>query len=259
MAILKNIAKLSDKDTKTREAQFEAEMLAMAAQGTPPKPTASPRAPAAAAPTPQAATSPASPDLIWPPLEATTSPTPPATISPVALAPAVDGIQILVTNDGQTARYDNLLAVPGPIRQHIMSTWIGSPTSTIPPVLNAPSLRNDTLPSPAKRRPKTMKLAMFLNLIVPGAGQFYLGQRLAGAIYALAFLASFAAALSIFVHGYYNYLSLTTSGDVLDPGNLEQISHAFPAGIISALSAIGIVIYLASTIHLAVSRARKQV
>ncbi len=104
-----------------------------------------------------------------------------------------------------------------------------------------------------------MKMAMFLNLIVPGAGQFYLGQHLAGAIYALIFLGSFAAALSIFVHGYFSYLNLSTSGDILDSGNLEQISHAFPAGIISALSAIGIVVYLASTIHLSVSRARKQV
>ena len=101
-----------------------------------------------------------------------------------------------------------------------------------------------------------MKVAMFLNLIVPGAGQFYLGQRLAGAAYALAFLGCFAAALIVFVHGYFNYLNLTTSGDILDSGNLEQVAHAFPAGIISALSAIGVVIYLASTIHLAMSRIR---
>ena len=102
-----------------------------------------------------------------------------------------------------------------------------------------------------------MRVAMFLNLMVPGAGQFYLGQRLAGAVYALAFLASFIALLVIFVHGYFNYLSLSTSGDILDSGNLEQVAHAFPAGIISALSAAGVVIYLASTIHLAVSRPRK--
>ncbi len=104
-----------------------------------------------------------------------------------------------------------------------------------------------------------MKVAMFLNLIVPGAGQIYLGQRLAGAVYALTFLASFVALLIIFVRGYLNYLNLSTGGDILDSGNLEQAAHAFPAGIISALSALGIIIYLASTIHLAVSRSRRDV
>ncbi len=38
----KTIAKLSDKDAKTREAQFEAEMLALIAQGEPQKPVANP-------------------------------------------------------------------------------------------------------------------------------------------------------------------------------------------------------------------------
>ena len=104
-----------------------------------------------------------------------------------------------------------------------------------------------------------MKIAMFLNLMVPGAGQFYLGQRLIGGAYALAFLASFLATIIIFVHGYFKYLSLSTGGDILDGTNLEQVAKAFPTGIISTLSAIGMVIYLASTIHLAVSRRRRDV
>src|ERR1700722_7247789 len=147
----KTIAKLSDKDAKTREAQFEAEMLALIAQGDS-KPSA-------------------------------TSPTPSTTTLPVAPVPTQDGVQISITTNGQTTRYNNLEAVPGPLRQHIMSAWIGSPASTVPPVLNAPAPRNDTLPSPSPsaRRPKTMKMAMFLNLMIPGTGQIYLGQRLAGA------------------------------------------------------------------------------
>ena len=222
----KTIARLSDKDAKTREAQFEAEMLALAAQGSPQTPAASP-VPAA-----------------------TTLPTP-------TVVATRDGIQISVTSNGQTTRYSNLESVPGPIRQHIMSAWIGSPAAAVPPMLNAPTVRNAfPSPSPTTPRPKTMKVAMFLNLMVPGAGQFYLGQRLAGAVYALAFLASFAALLVIFVHGYFNYLSLSTSGDIMESNTLEQLAHSFPAGIMSALSAIGIVIYLASTIHLAVSRSR---
>jgi hypothetical protein len=218
------IAKLSDREAKTREAQFEAEMLAMIAQGGPQSPVASPAPSTTALPTPTV----------------------------VAIR---DGIQISVTDNGQTTRYSNLETVPGPIRQQIMNAWILSPAAAVPPVLNASALRNAP-PSPSTPRRKSMKLGMFLNLMVPGAGQFYLGQRLAGAAYALAFLASFTALLVIFVHGYFNYLSLSTSGDILDSNNLEQVAHAFPAGIISALSAVGIVIYLASTIHLAVSRTR---
>jgi len=225
----KTIAKLSDKDAKTREAQFEAEMLALIAQGEHSKPSAA-------------------------------TPAPSATTLSVTPVPAHDGIQISVTTNGQSAHYNNLQEVPGEIRQHIMSAWIASPSAALPPVLNAPAFRNaPSLPSSKTPRPKTMKMAMFLNLLIPGTGQIYLGQRFAGAAYALAFLASFAAVLIIFVHGYFNYLNLSTSGDILDSGNLEKVANAFPAGIIGALSAIGIVIYLASTIHLAVSRARKDV
>ncbi|HXI84961.1 MAG TPA: hypothetical protein VNL17_12815 [Verrucomicrobiae bacterium] len=219
----KDIAKLSDKDAKTREAQFEAEMLALIAQGDSPAPAG--------------------------------SPTPSARTLPAPSIPIRDGVQISVTANGQTAHYNNLEAVPAPVRQQIMSAWTASSAGAVPPLLNTPAFRN-ALPSPPTPRPKTMKVAMFLNLMVPGAGQFYLGQRLAGAVYALTFLASFAAALIIFVRGYYDYLRLSTSGDILDSGNLEQVAHAFPAGIIGAFSAIGIVIYLASAIHLAVSRSR---
>ena len=220
----KDIAKLSDREARTREAQFEAEMLALIAQGESPAPTA--------------------------------SPTPSATTLPASTLPIRDGVQISVTANGQTAHYNNLEAVPAPVRQQIMSAWIASPSEAVPPVLNAPAVRN-ILPTPSSsaRRPKTMKVAMFLNLMVPGAGQFYLGQRLAGAVYALAFLACFATALGIFLHGYFDYLRLSTSGDILESSILEQLAHAFPAGTIAGLSIIGIVIYLVSAVHLAVSRA----
>jgi hypothetical protein len=219
----KTIAKLSDREAKTREAQFEAETLALITQGNPPAPA--------------------------------TAPTPSATTSPVAPVPIHDSIQVSVTDNGQTTHYNNLQAVPGPVRQQIMNAWILAPAASVPPVLNAPALRNAP-PSPSTPRPRSMRVAMFLNLMVPGAGQFYFGQRLAGAFYALAFLGSFIALLGIFAHGYFKYLNLSTSGDILDSGNIEQVAHAFPVGMISALSVAGIVIYLASTIHLAVSRTR---
>ena len=233
-----DIAKLSDREANAREAEFEAQMLALLAQGES-------KPPAAVAPAP--------------PVQSRSASVPLAVV-PVPSSPifARDGVQISVTDNGQTTLYNNLESVPVPVRQQIMNAWILSPATAVPPVLNAPALRTKP-PSPSAPRPRTMRVAMFLNLMVPGAGQFYLGQRLAGAVYALAFLASFAAALIIFVHGYFKYLNLSTSGDILDSGNLEQIAHAFPAGIISALSIVGIVIYLASTIHLAMSRQRNEV
>jgi len=222
----KDITKLSDREAKIREAQFEADMLALLAQDGPQTPAI-----------------PAQPG------------SPVGAVSNRDSAPTPDAIQISVTDNGQTTRYNNLENVPVSVRQRIMNAWIVSPAAAVPPVLNAPAFRNAS-PSPPTPRPRTMRVAMFLNLLVPGAGQFYLGQRAAGAVYSLAFLASFAALLVIFVHGYFNYLSLSTSGDILDSGNLEQVAHAFPAGIISALSAVGIVIYLVSAVHLVVSRNR---
>ena len=212
-----DITKLSDREAKTREAQFEAEMLALIAQGGSPTPTVSP-APSA------------------------------TTVS------TRDGIQISVTEKGQTTTYGNLESIPESVRQRIMNAW--RPTSAVPPVLNPPALRSAP-PSPPMPRPRTMRVAVFLNLIVPGAGQFYLGQRIAGAVYALSFLTCFAAMLTIFLHGYFNYLRLSTSGDIMESNTLEQLAHAFPAGIIAGLSIAGIVIHLASAIHLAASRARK--
>jgi len=219
----KDITKLSDREAKIREAQFEAEMLALLAQdGT--------QTPAA-------------------------SPAPSATTSPIAPAPTPDAIQISVTDNGQTTRYSNLDNVPVSVRQRIMNAWIVSPAAAVPPILNAPAFRNAS-PSPPTRRPRTMRVAMFLNLLLPGAGQFYLGQRAAGAVYSLAFLASFGALLIIFVHGYFNYLSLSTIGDILDSGNLEQVAHAFPSGTLATLSLVGVVIYLVSAVHLVVSQNR---
>jgi len=220
----KDIAKLSDREAKAREAQFEAEMLALIAQGDSSTPAA--------------------------------SPTPSATTLPTPAVPIRDGVQISVTSHGQTAHYNNLEAVPAPVRQQIMNAWNLAPTTDVPPVHNAPALRNAS-PSPQTPRPRTTRIAMFLNLMVPGAGQFYLGQRIAGAIYALAFLACFAAMLGIFLHGYFDYLRLSTSGDILESSTLEQLAHTFPAGTIASLAIVGIVIYLASAIHLAVSRAGK--
>src|ERR1035441_4156080 len=92
------IAKLSGREAKNSAAHVEAEMLAMAAQANSPIPAASP--------------APSNPTLPTPTVVATR-----------------DGIQISVTDNGQTTRYSSLEAVPGPVRQQIMNAWILAPAA----------------------------------------------------------------------------------------------------------------------------------
>jgi TM2 domain-containing membrane protein YozV len=213
----KSVTKLSDQNEKTREAAFEAEMLAMIA------PTKS-------------------------------TPVPSVTNSSTPSSPIPDGIQISVTTNGQTALYD-LKTVPRPVQQQIMNAWRPSTTANIPPLQSAPSIRHD--PALPTSRPKTMRFAMALNLFLPGAGQFYLGQRMAGSAYAIAFLACLATMLALFARAYSTYLQLSTNGDIMDAGNLEQLAKVFNAGALGWISFIGTAIYVASTIHLVVSRRSK--
>jgi hypothetical protein len=213
----KDIARLSDQEEKTREAAFEARMLAMIAQD---------------------------------------ESQPSTTTSPASAAPVHDGIQVSVTENGQTIHYNDLEAVPWPVRQRIMNAWRPSPTPGVPPLPNASSFRN-ALPSPSTPRPRTPRFAMFLNLMLPGAGQFYLGQRAMGSVYGLGFIACFATMLAVFLRAYFDYLRLSTSGGIMETGNLEQLVHAFHTGMLMGLTVVSIAIYLVSTIHLAASRPRK--
>jgi hypothetical protein len=137
-----------------------------------------------------------------------------------------------------------------------MNAWRPSPTPSVPPVQNAPSIRSEP-PSPPVRRPKSLRVAMTLNLLLPGAGQFHFGQPIMGSVYATGFITSFATMLALFVRGYFAYLRLSTNGDILESGNLEQLTHVFPVGLLAGLSFAGIAIYLASAIHLTLSRPRK--
>jgi hypothetical protein len=209
----KDIARLSSSEEKAREAAFEAQMLAAIAA-----------------------------DKSEPPV-------PPVTVPPPSTAPVHNAIQIAVTENGQTTRYDNLETVPRQVRQRILSAWQPAPQSTVPP-----PIRNEQVSSPPTRRPRTLRFAMTLNLFLPGAGQFYLGQPVMGSVYALGFLACLGTMLVVFFRAYVSYFQLSTSGDIMEAGNLEQLAHAFPIGLLVGLSVLGIVIYLASTIHLAMSR-----
>jgi hypothetical protein len=236
-----NIAKLSERQEKTRAAQFEAQMLAMLAPHQP---------------SPASHTPPPHPEYLP---SAQPPPSAHATPSPAITTPIPDAIQISVTANGLTTTYNNLQSVPPPLRQQIVNTWLTTPTlaSTTPPIFNAPhpsrAASPDTLPQPTAR-PRTLRFALTLNLLLPGAGQLYLGQPRLAAAYALPFLATFVATLAIFLRAYAHYLTLATTGDLLEPGSLETLAHTFPAGLLTTLTIISTAIYIASTIHLILSR-----
>jgi len=214
----KDIAKLSDREEQTREAAFEAQMLAALAADKP-KPSA-------------------------------------ASTAPKPITAPRDAIQISVTENGQTKLYD-LATAPASVREQIGNAWRLSPSSSIPPVITSVPAPTAAPPTPTPR-PRTLRFAMTLNLFVPGAGQFYLGQRISGSLYAGGFCACLVAMLVLFVRAYSQYLQLATNGDILESGNLEAMARAFHVGPLATLSVIGTLIYIVSAIHLVVTRIRQR-
>ncbi len=101
-------------------------------------------------------------------------------------------------------------------------------------------------PPPLPSAGKSLRLARWLNLALPGAGLFYLGRRWLGAAFAVPFLACFFAALAIFVVSYARYLSLTMGGDILEGDRLEQIGEVFPRAWLAGLAIAGVLIQLCS-------------
>ena len=69
--------------------------------------------------------------------------------------------------------------------------------------------------TPPKVKPaKSLRTAGLLNLFLPGAGQFYLGQRLFGIILLVLFLGCFIAVLSLFLVGFGQYFTLALDGNI---------------------------------------------
>jgi len=173
----------------------------------------------------------------------------PATpVAPPPIAPAHDGIQITVTANGQMTIYGNLADVPVPVRQQILNAW--QPAQ--PPVIAQPVI-HDEPPSPAPRA-RSRRRAMALNLFLPGAGQFYLGQPVAGSVYAFGFLACFVTSIVIFLRDYGGYIQMSTGGDILEGDNLERLTNSFHSSWLIGLQVVAIAIYIVSAIHLSRSR-----
>lgn len=109
---------------------------------------------------------------------------------------------------------------------------------------------------PKQQKPKSLRVAVTLNLLLPGAGQFYLRQRIFGSALMLAFLACFLAMIAIFMRGYVEYLQTITSGDILQSDILERLGDVFHVRWLIGLLIASIVIFAASMIGLAVASKR---
>jgi len=101
-------------------------------------------------------------------------------------------------------------------------------------------------PPPLPSAGKSLRLARWLNLALPGAGLFYLGRRCLGAALAVPFLACFFAALALFVVSYARYLSLAMGGDILEGDRLERLGEVFPRAWLAGLAIAGVLIQLGS-------------
>ena len=103
---------------------------------------------------------------------------------------------------------------------------------------------------------KNIRLARALNGFLPGAGLFYLGRRVAGAVLAGTFMVCFLAMMTIFVVGYGHYLSIAMSENLLEGTTLEQAGASFHQNWLVSLAISGGAIYACSAILFAVTRRR---
>src|ERR1041385_4755461 len=109
---------------------------------------------------------------------------------------------------------------------------------------------------PVLKPPKSVRLATTLNLILPGAGQFYLGQRWVGAFLAGAFLVCLVAAGVVFLLGYLEYFDIALSGKILEGDKLEHIANLFHPLWLLAFLGLALLIYLVSAVLLFVQARR---
>ena len=108
--------------------------------------------------------------------------------------------------------------------------------------------------APAKlQKRKSLRFAATLNFVVPGAGQFYLGQRVFGCVLAAVFLTCFVAMIAIFLRGYAEYMQAATGGDILESDVLERLSTVFHVRWLIGLLVASIVIFMVSMVSLVVA------
>ena len=96
---------------------------------------------------------------------------------------------------------------------------------------------------PILSKKKNLRFAATLNLLVPGAGQVYLGQFVFGSVLVVGFVTCFVGTLVIFIRGYTRYIQLVTAGDIFSEGALEQLGAIFHIRWLLGLLAISLVIF----------------
>ena len=81
---------------------------------------------------------------------------------------------------------------------------------------------------PPKLTPaKSLRVAMASNFALPGAGQWYLGQRRLGSVLMAMYLAGLFLGIKCVLGGISTYFRIASSERLLDPGVLEQLAVDF--------------------------------
>ena len=95
---------------------------------------------------------------------------------------------------------------------------------------------------------KNLRFASALNVLLPGAGLFYLGRRRTGSLLAIAFILCFLALCILFLVGYGNYLSILMSENLLEGNKLEQAGESLHQRWLLGLAIAGLFVYAGSAI-----------
>ncbi len=110
-------------------------------------------------------------------------------------------------------------------------------------------------PPPLPRpKEKSIRTANLLNLLLPGAGQIYLGQRWYGGILLGLFLACFLALMVTFLFSLAQYLKVAMDDNILEGDQLEQLAHVWHPRRMIAFAVIGVIVYATSFISLSVAK-----
>ena len=80
---------------------------------------------------------------------------------------------------------------------------------------------------PILKPAKSRRIAAGLNCAIPGAGQYYLGQKVLGVVFMLVWLGILIIAVRLLVGGIGFYFSVAGNEHILDPGVLEQLAVKF--------------------------------
>ncbi len=100
---------------------------------------------------------------------------------------------------------------------------------------------------PPKLAPtKSLRLAMALNFALPGAGQWYVGQRWLGGALAVIFAASLVLGMKFMLGGVSLYFRVASDGRILEPGVLEQLATAFHLPGLIAATVASIILQIVS-------------